>query len=95
MPRIELDRDACLQDAWPDRHKSKCCAMCALPPWGLRDSTDAGDAGALQEEWPEDEEIKARIQTDFCDDPEIGDRRQEIVFIGQNLKVRQETVCPG
>ncbi|KAF5829331.1 cobalamin synthesis protein cobW C-terminal domain-containing protein [Dunaliella salina] len=39
-----------------------------------------------KEEWPEDEDIQARIKADFCSDPEIGDRRQELVFIGQNLK---------
>eukprot|EP00983_Pelagomonas_calceolata_P087928 1157074-Pelagomonas_calceolata.AAC.1 len=40
----------------------------------------------LQEEWPEDEDIQARIKADFCSDPDVGDRRQELVFIGQNLK---------
>jgi hypothetical protein len=41
----------------------------------------------LQEDWPEDEDIQKRIQADFCADPKIGDRRQELVFIGQDLKV--------
>ena len=38
-----------------------------------------------KEEWPEDEESLAMLQQDF-DGPELMDRRQEIVFIGQNLK---------
>jgi hypothetical protein len=37
----------------------------------------------LQEEWPEDEAAKQQIRADFSSDDEIGDRRQELVFIGQ------------
>ena len=36
-----------------------------------------------KEEWPDDEETRKIIQDAFSDDPAIGDRRQEIVFIGQ------------
>jgi hypothetical protein len=43
-----------------------------------------------QEHWPEDKEMRAKILADF--DPnhtrdKVGDRRQELVFIGQDLKV--------
>ena len=37
--------------------------------------------------WPQDPEQRARIEADF--DGEYGDRRQEIVFIGQNLEPEQ------
>jgi len=33
--------------------------------------------------WPEDEEARAKIRADIH--PAVGDRRQEIVFIGQAL----------
>lgn len=37
-----------------------------------------------QEEWPEDAAACEQIKADFCTaDPSIGDRRQELVFIGQ------------
>lgn len=40
-----------------------------------------------REEWPSDEpEFIARVEMDFDPDPKIGDRRQELVFIGQGLK---------
>ncbi len=45
----------------------------------------------LQEEWPEDEGACAQIRADFSADPAVGDRRQELVFIGQ---VRQMS-CSG
>jgi hypothetical protein len=35
------------------------------------------------EEWPEDQQIVDMINQDFDSDPLVGDRRQEIVFIGQ------------
>ena len=42
----------------------------------------------MQEEWPQEEEILKRIQADFSPEhPEVGDRRQELVFTGKNLKV--------
>jgi hypothetical protein len=41
-----------------------------------------------QEEWPEDPIASAQIQADFCEDAAVGDRRQELVFIGLELKVR-------
>ena len=40
-------------------------------------------AAVPEEHWPDDEETKKVIRSAFCDDPAIGDRRQEIVFIGQ------------
>ena len=44
-------------------------------------------AAAPLEHWPEDPEYRARIEDEF--EGEYGDRRQEIVFIGQNLKPEQ------
>ena len=41
-------------------------------------------AAAPREHWPEDPEYRARIEAEF--DGEYGDRRQEIVFIGQNIE---------
>ena len=40
-------------------------------------------AAAPREHWPQDPEYRARIEAEFVG--EYGDRRQEIVFIGQNL----------
>lgn len=37
----------------------------------------------LQDEWPEDEAARQQIRADFTTDPEVGDRHQELVFIGQ------------
>lgn len=34
-----------------------------------------------------DEVVRAKVKADFDSDPTIGDRRQELVFIGQDLKV--------
>ena len=40
-------------------------------------------ASIPREEWPADSpEEYASLEEDFCEDPEIGDRRQEIVVIG-------------
>lgn len=41
-------------------------------------------AAAPREHWPQDPEYRARIEAEF--EGAYGDRRQEIVFIGQNLK---------
>lgn len=38
-----------------------------------------------QEDWPEDESIRCQIRADFDSDASIGDRRQELVFIGQSI----------
>lgn len=35
--------------------------------------------------WPTDAQGLAEIRRDFCDDPAIGDRRQEFVLIGKNI----------
>ncbi len=40
-----------------------------------------------QDVWPVDEVVRAKVKADFDSDPTIGDRRQELVFIGQDLKV--------
>jgi hypothetical protein len=37
----------------------------------------------VQTEWPEDEAAQQQIKADFSADASIGDRRQELVFIGQ------------
>ena len=44
-------------------------------------------AAAPSEHWPKDPEQRARIEAEF--DGEYGDRRQEIVFIGQHLEPEQ------
>ena len=44
-------------------------------------------AAAPKEHWPEDPEFRARIEAEF--DGKYGDRRQEIVFIGQHLEPDQ------
>ncbi|KAG2489398.1 hypothetical protein HYH03_012039 [Edaphochlamys debaryana] len=43
-------------------------------------------AAIPEDEWPEDPKIRDKIRADFDPDSDVGDRRQEIVFIGQGLK---------
>jgi G3E family GTPase len=48
-------------------------------------------AALPEEEWPEDPQICSMIMRDFDADPRVGDRRQEVVFIGQfNPQQKQE-----
>ncbi|KXZ55351.1 hypothetical protein GPECTOR_3g481 [Gonium pectorale] len=42
-----------------------------------------------KDEWPEDATVRQQIEADFDSDPAIGDRRQELVFIGQGLRVEE------
>lgn len=54
-----------------------------------RRALTAARAPATQDTWPEDPEARARIRADFAPGapPALaGDRRQEIVFIGQGLQ---------
>lgn len=51
--------------------------------WNAETNTVCGFLLLVQEEWPEDEEAKQQILADFSSDADIGDRRQELVFIGQ------------
>jgi hypothetical protein len=44
----------------------------------------------LQEDWPEDPAVVERIRADF--DEGVGDRRQELVFIGQ-VGAPHDAVC--
>lgn len=50
--------------------------VCMAHPWF---------ATLPEEEWPEDDAAREQIRADFSTDPAIGDRRQELVFIGQDL----------
>lgn len=50
--------------------------LCTLPPSPTPDP---------QENWPSDADTVARVEALM--QPGIGDRRQELVFIGQDLKV--------
>ena len=43
-----------------------------------------------REEWPSSEpDFIAKVEADMHEDPKIGDRRQELVFIGQGLKEKE------
>ena len=50
-------------------------------------ASSAVSAAAPREHWPQDPEHHARIEAEF--DGAYGDRRQEIVFIGQHLEPGQ------
>lgn len=59
-------------------HTNLCCCHHSLLAWHA-----ASASLALQDEWPEDSDARKQIRTDFSSDESIGDRRQELVFIGQ------------
>ena len=42
-------------------------------------------AAVPKSSWPSDAASLAEVKRDFCDDASIGDRRQELVFIGKNI----------
>lgn len=51
----------------------------------------------MQEDWPEDKAVCEQIRADFSPDALIGDRRQELVFIGQvrGIKSSKYTIPPA
>jgi G3E family GTPase len=90
---------AALKNDWPgDVMRSKGFFWLASRPDAAGEWSQAGGvvrhgpagiwwAAAPREHWPEDPEYRARIESEF--DGEYGDRRQEIVFIGQHLEPDQ------
>lgn len=42
-----------------------------------------------REEWPDDPDFAEMVRKDMHEDPAIGDRRQELVFIGQGMEVKK------
>jgi G3E family GTPase len=88
---------ALIHEEWPGVIRSKGFFWLATRPEWVGEWSQAGGAcrfGVVgrwwaeqePEEWPEDTAIRARIEADW--DPELGDRRQEIVVIG--TKEREE-----
>lgn len=59
---------------WHRSSDSTAVLFCAPPPLS---------STFVQDEWPEDPSAVSHIRSDFSSDPDIGDRRQELVFIGQ------------
>lgn len=82
---------ALIHEEWPGVIRSKGFFWLATRPQWVGEWSQAGGAcrfGVIgrwwaeqdQEDWPEDATLRARIEADW--DPELGDRRQEIVVIG-------------
>lgn len=94
---------ALIHEEWPGVIRSKGFFWLATRPQWVGEWSHAGGAfrfgvigrwwvGQDQEEWPEDAAMRERIEADW--DPELGDRRQEIVFIGtrerEDMRARVE-----
>lgn len=82
---------ALVHEEWPGVIRSKGFFWLATRPQWVGEWSQAGGAcrfGVIgrwwaeqdENEWPEDPAMRARIESDW--DPELGDRRQEIVVIG-------------
>jgi len=82
---------ALIHEEWPGVIRSKGFFWLATRPEWLAEWSQAGGAcrfgvvgkwwaAQAKEEWPEEDEARRRIEADW--DPELGDRRQEIVIIG-------------
>ncbi|MDI1446877.1 zinc metallochaperone GTPase ZigA [Polyangium sp. 6x1] len=82
---------ALMHEEWPGVIRSKGFFWLATRPEWVAEWSQAGGAcrfgvvgkwwaAQSKEDWPEDEDARQRIESDW--DPELGDRRQEIVIIG-------------